>query len=81
MSPIREKSSEQGCTIIEQTYRCVYICCQYVSGDRFARLQEHFFTFPLIDLFIDLFEFALRVSGDKFGHLQEHFLIVHIQLW
>jgi len=34
--------------------------------------------FPLIDLFIDLFEFALHVSGDKLVHLQEHFLTVYI---
>ena len=52
----------------------MYICCQYVSGDIFARLQEHFLTFPLTDLFIDLFKFTLHVSGDKLARLQEHFL-------
>ena len=30
--------------------------------------------FPLIDLFIDLFEFSLHVSGDKLTQFQEHFL-------
>jgi len=33
---------------------------------------------PLIDLFIDLFEFALHVSGDKLAHPQEYtFLTVY----
>jgi len=36
--------------------------------------------FPLIDSFIDLFEFSLHVSGDKLAHLQEHFLIVYMAL-
>ena len=36
--------------------------------------------FPLIDLFIDLFEFALHVSGDKLTHLQEHFLTAYTAL-
>jgi len=31
--------------------------------------------FSFIDLFIDLFEFALHVSGDKIAHFQEHFLM------
>jgi len=39
-------------------------------------MQQHSF----IDLFIDLFESALRVSGDKFAHLQEHFWL-YMQLW
>jgi len=29
--------------------------------------------FSFIDLFIDLFEYALHVSGNKLAHLQEHF--------
>jgi len=36
--------------------------------------------FPLTDLFIDLFEFAVHVSGDKLVHLQEHFLTVYTAL-
>ena len=35
--------------------------------------------FSFIDLFIDLFESALRVSGDKLARLQEHFRL-YIQL-
>jgi hypothetical protein len=31
-------------------------------------------TFPLIDLFSDLFEFALHVSGEKLPRLQEQIL-------
>ena len=33
--------------------------------------------FSFIDLFIDLFEFALHVLGDKLAHLHEHFLTVY----
>ena len=36
--------------------------------------------FPIIDLFIDLFEFVLHVSGDKLAHLQKHFLTVSTAL-
>jgi len=31
---------------------------------------------PFVDLFIDLFEFALHVSGDKLARPQEYVLIV-----
>jgi len=36
--------------------------------------------FPLTDIFIDLFEFALQVSGDKLVHLQQQFLTVYTAL-
>ena len=32
---------------------------------------------PFIDLFVDVYEFAVHVSGDKLAHLQEHFLTVY----
>ena len=35
---------------------------------------------PFIDLFIDLFKYALHISGDKLAHHQEHFLTVRTVL-
>jgi len=32
---------------------------------------------PFIDIFIDLFEYAVHVSGDKLAHPPEHFLTVY----
>jgi len=69
---LREITDTQDIVLVDRNWKQGLSTTMYTTN----KIQQ----FPPIDLFIDLFEFALHVSGNKLVHLQEHFLTVYTAL-